>query len=161
MANFNEHFFHTIDTEIKAYWLGFITADGNLRTHPSFLMRINLARKDYDHLAMLAAHINLNRPPRKYMVGKHECISLALGSKSLGIDLLSHGIVPKKSLIIKPAVTVPQELMGAYWRGCFDGDGSFGIIKVKKALKVTFTGNEHMVNGFKEKNRGFIQGTCR
>ncbi len=150
MVNFNEHFFHTIDSEIKAYWLGFITADGNLRTKPSFLMRINLAGKDYDHLAAFAAHINLNRSPRKYMVGKHECVSLALGSKLLGIDLLTHGIIPRKSLLVKPAITVPQEFITAYWRGCFDGDGSVGIIKAKNALKITFTGNEYMIKGFKD-----------
>lgn len=27
---FNEHFFHNIDTEEKAYWLGFIFADGSI-----------------------------------------------------------------------------------------------------------------------------------
>ena len=49
MVNYNRHIFDNIDNEEKAYWLGFIVADGylNLDKH---MLRIKLGNKDKQHL---------------------------------------------------------------------------------------------------------------
>lgn len=49
MINYNRHIFDNIDNEEKAYWLGFILADGylNLDKH---MLRIKLGNKDKQHL---------------------------------------------------------------------------------------------------------------
>ena len=49
MIDYNRHIFDNIDNEEKAYWLGFIVADGylNLDKH---MLRIKLGNKDKRHL---------------------------------------------------------------------------------------------------------------
>lgn len=43
MWDLNEHFFDVIDTEEKAYWLGFIFADGYVaKDRPTFAMNMQI-----------------------------------------------------------------------------------------------------------------------
>lgn len=46
---YNTHYFKNIDTEDKAYWAGFIAADGNVRKD-YLKMRLELNIKDLGHL---------------------------------------------------------------------------------------------------------------
>ncbi len=55
MAKFNETVFDKIDSEEKAYWLGFIFADGTISSHPMnkkprYQFELSLALKDKGHL---------------------------------------------------------------------------------------------------------------
>ena len=49
MKDYNRHVFDTIDTPEKAYWLGFIVADGYLNIDRRML-RIKLGNIDKSHL---------------------------------------------------------------------------------------------------------------
>ena len=49
MVNYNRHIFDTIDTKEKAYWLGFIVADGYLNDS-KHMLRIKLGDIDKKHL---------------------------------------------------------------------------------------------------------------
>ena len=50
----NDHFFECIDTEEKAYWAGYITADGCLtRNRGSFVLSVSAAEVDEAHLRHL------------------------------------------------------------------------------------------------------------
>jgi hypothetical protein len=42
-------------------------------------------------------------------------------------DLISCGVVPAKSLILKPCLNLPIHLIKHYWRGFVDGDGTIGF----------------------------------
>ena len=56
----DHHFFDEIDTEEKAYWLGFITADGNvMQTKTGSTLRVILAVKDAGHLERMNAEAHL------------------------------------------------------------------------------------------------------
>lgn len=128
---FNEDFFEVIDTEEKAYWLGFIAADGCVYERGPHKERLgfsmSLAEKDYNHLLKFKESLYINQLPhkRKRALFGPELISYfyQLSSTKLCIDLVNKGITPRKSLILEPPKNVPGELVHHWVRGYFDGDG--------------------------------------
>jgi len=115
----NERFFEVIDSEVKAYWLGFMSADGNVSGN---LVQIDLHEMDADHLKRFARDLESD-----YEVGlrKTPWLQARLGffSQQMAVDLASHGVTERKSATLIPWPG-PPELMRHYWRGYFDGDGS-------------------------------------
>ena len=118
---FNEHYFDNIDTEEKAYWLGFIFADGCIMRN-SHSFELSLSHKDKDHIQKFTKVINYTG---KVYTKKHS-ITCCLRSKHFWTVLYNYGCVPNKSLILKfPKLTIfnSQELIKHFIRGYFDGDG--------------------------------------
>ena len=138
-------FFEEIDTEEKAYWLGFIAADGNVNsTHKRFSM--SLARKDRAHLERLRIVLNLPYQLMDYTTSNgYEASRIYMTSKKLCSDLNHHGVPPRKSLILSPPIDVSNNLMYHWIRGYFDGDGSVHINK-KNYLKSHIAGTEEVCN---------------
>jgi len=132
----NSDFFHTIDSEEKAYWLGFIYADGCIITSPSnihtFRLSVTLSKKDEQHLRKLS---NIFNKPLKYV--SHPCslsennninyfARLDINSKEMYKDLTNNGMEERKtgSNSIKIFDRVSANLKHHFIRGIFDGDGS-------------------------------------
>lgn len=135
-------FFETIDNEEKAYWLGFIYADGyitiNKKTN-SGAVGIELKYSDIEHLRKFNRAINGNY---KIDIGKVECsiskyktdckmCKLRIYSRKMVDDLMNNNVNLNKSYSeIFPIVK--NELMKHFIRGYFDGDG---CVRIKKASK--------------------------
>ena len=132
----NYDYFETIDTEDKAYWLGFIYADGNINKAKNTLT-INLQGRDSNHLAMLNKCIEGNFAVKIFDAKKNEqtypmCQILVYSTK-MANDLIEKGVIPHKTdKITFPAL--PQHLIRHFIRGYFDGDGSICERKHKKGL---------------------------
>lgn len=124
---FNENFFSKIDSECKAYWLGFLMADGCVyKRKNSYMLTIGLQKGDKNHLQKFHNDISSNK---KIWFSKN-CISSLHSSNIMCNDLIKLGCVPKKSLILKfPKIN--KELQHHFIRGYFDGDGciSYGYYK--------------------------------
>lgn len=121
----DHHFFDVIDTEEKAYWLGFITADGCVsRGH---YLTINLAVADTGHLEKLGAALSSDYPIRPSGSGKPSAgiVRWYASSVQLVQALGALGITPRKSATAAPW-DGPADLMAHYWRGMVDGDGGMG-----------------------------------
>jgi len=137
--NFNERYFQTIDSEVKAYLLGFIFTDGNvfIKEHgDSKITQVSLTVKEEDRyiLEILKKELNTNRNITSDGRG---ALSLSVRSNVMGEDLAKYNIVPNKSLIIRfPNNT---ESIGKYLnhflRGVFDGDGSIQFRTTGKRVK--------------------------
>ncbi len=112
----NHAYFHTIDSEEKAYWLGFLTADGCITTGDR--ISVHLASIDCGHLYKLKEAIKATQSISEC---KRSC-SLVICSPEMAADLALHGIVPNKTFSTQPAQVAP-ELERHYWRGVIDGDG--------------------------------------
>jgi len=120
----NENFFNTIDSEEKAYWLGFIAADGCIRKNDSGSneFSIGLAMKDYEHLMLFKQRL---KSEHTISVNKNtNMCRLRIVRKSFTDDLIRHGIVQSKTM--KP-FHVPDKFETHWLRGLFDGDGSFWV----------------------------------
>lgn len=141
-------FFHCIDTEEKAYWLGFLTADGwaskNSKTN-SGVVGLELQHSDIDHLKKFNKSLHGNyqiidvwkpcgvigRDPNK----KSHMAMLRIFSTTMCNDLEQYGFLDDKTKNIKMP-DLQRELIPHYLRGFFDGDGCFGY--TKKSFGVSF-----------------------
>jgi hypothetical protein len=156
----DESFFENIDSEAKAYWLGFITADGCIQSRQPQI-DVNLARPDRGHVVKLAAALRSELPILDYSSshdGRTQHVSrVTFHSRKLVADLLTLGVGPRKSFTSKPW-SGPSELMRHYWRGVFDGDGALFKSQARSSYKdkfylatkwhVEFAGSYDIVAGF-------------
>jgi hypothetical protein len=146
--NLDVNFFSKIDTEEKAYWLGFVTADGAI---VNSRLNVKLSSKDRIHLEKLSNSLSTDQPicdilsERK---GKlHPSSYLCISSKIIIEDLKKYGVVPRKSLR-EVFYNCSDELQRHYLRGLFDGDGSIG--KVKYGWKLSMCGSKDLIHEFRD-----------
>jgi len=147
---FESSFFRNIDTEAKAYWLGFIYADGyvsytNHKKQTSYTVGIELNSVDYPHLELfnycISGNLKIKNRMKKFSklsTQESEMSSIRVYSKEMVEDLISHGIVYKKSNVIE-FPKIRKDLISHFIRGFFDGDGSISIEKEKQQLRCNFT----------------------
>lgn len=136
----NLDFFHEINTEEKAYWLGFIQADGNIHS-TNYTCSVVLSKKDENHLIKIGKIFNksIKEQERICNLSKnldqiYESINIVINSKELYNDLINHGIEENKSNVAITNILnfIPNHLINHFIRGIFDGDGSISHRKNKK-----------------------------
>ncbi|MBU3227100.1 NUMOD1 domain-containing DNA-binding protein [Clostridium algidicarnis] len=120
----DDSYFEKIDNERKAYWLGFLYADGCVveKSENNKKVIMKLHPHDKYTLEQLLKDINSNRP---IYVSKKGYVSVEISSVKMANDLIRLGCVPRKSLILKfpNENMVPQNLIKDFIRGYMDGDG--------------------------------------
>ncbi len=143
--NFNENFFEKIDTEEKAYFLGFLYADGNVSQQNHII--IQLHNKDEDIIYKFLKAINSNHSPKLILPRNH--IRVGLCSKKVSNDLIKLGCFKAKSKILEfpKQEQVPEYLINHFIRGYFDGDGSIWEGKRKKS----WVKDKYSKKGFRER----------
>lgn len=116
-----DHFLEEIDTEAKAYVLGWIASDGAIQKGT---IALELHRRDEGILRNLAALLGQNLPLQPRKGGRH--LALCLHRQSLVQDACRHlRIVPgAKSRTAQFPNLESDALKWAFVRGLFDGDGS-------------------------------------
>lgn len=126
----NQSYFDIVNTEDKAYFLGFMYADGNVSKgtrHNNIEM--TLQEKDFAILEKFKYYLDCNKP-LIYKLSKKSNQSnskkLLIHNKRLHENLIRLGCVPNKSKILKfpTEKQVPKHLIRHFIRGYFDGDGS-------------------------------------
>jgi hypothetical protein len=136
-VKFDNHVFDNIDTEEKAYWLGFIFADGyiskyNKNKKHNYCFEISLKESDKEHLDKFnkfMKHEDINHVKTNISKCKEKEFKRcrwAISDKHLWKILNSYGCVPSKSLILKfPNVAIfnSKKLIKHFIRGYLDGDG--------------------------------------
>ena len=141
---FNEHYFDVIDDEHKAYWIGFIWADGymairNRNDHISYEFKLSLADHDYQHIEKFNNDIG-----GSYEIKHYECNGFAGKSKAMEARILitnqyfgkllvnNYGVVPHRTDCSNLLSHIPEYLMKHFIRGLIDADGSFSHYVAKE-----------------------------
>ena len=137
-TKFNENIFDSIDTEEKAYWLGFIYADGSIssienKPKPKYTLEVSLKGSDIEHLHKLSKFMECEEDKIKLSNAKCQGKSFkrcrfAITNKHLWKTLNNYGCTPRKSLTLKfPDIDIfkNNSLIRHFIRGYFDGDGCF------------------------------------
>lgn len=123
---FNRAFFRLIDTEEKAYWLGFLYADGWL-TPQRNTVSLGLKADDSYILSEFVRHLDGDRPvtpiTRK---GTNPQARVEFTDADMIADLIRQGCTAQKtfSILFPSEGQVPPQLLHHFIRGYFDGDGS-------------------------------------
>jgi hypothetical protein len=122
------HFFDDINTEAKAYILGFVYADGCLHRNS---LTITLAEKDVDILEKIKLAMRSERTiTKKYSRGGYGenkvNYNLTITSHVLREGLLKQGITERKTETCT-FPEIPDLYVRDFIRGYVDGDGSFGL----------------------------------
>lgn len=153
----DESYFKIINSESKAYWLGFLYADGIICDK---YIGIKLAIKDYSHLIKFSSSLNATQKIKQIInnsgfgKGNVSC-SITISNKILVNDLINLGCIKNKSKILKfPNENIlPENLIRHFIRGYFDGDGSVYYTINKKfnyiCPSISFTGTENMLINIK------------
>lgn len=136
---YNEDYFKKIDTERKAYFLGFILADGCVylgANKNSYRFQMNLQTQDKYILEELQKDIGSDYKIQDKQFGYKKngdpkFISLLkINSSKLCEDLINLGVIPRKSMKQEMKKNlIPNKLISHFIRGYFDGNGSCSIRK--------------------------------
>lgn len=123
----NHHFFNQPMDEARAYWIGFILADGSVSKQSygrTKVLSIALKYSDNGHLEKFKSDLGSQHKiiPVSYKTG-HKGARLAISSSELVDALAEYNIVPRKSADQKFSEKIPPDLLRHYFRGYFDGNG--------------------------------------
>lgn len=144
----DEFFFDSIDTEEKAYWLGFIYADGYISKDHT--VGIELKVDDIDHLykfqKAVQSELQVKIYNKKSTFGPQTNCRFAFTSKHMSNILLSYfGNIDKTNYGIFPQLN-NTSLIPHLIRGFFDGDGSLSGRPIRDDLlfrpQISFIGTQ-------------------
>jgi len=141
--------FQFIDSPEKAYWLGFIAADGCVYVRDkNASVIISIHQKDSEHLEKFKQFMNSNVKILYYIQNcgfsnNTPMCKITFNSKEMAQDFIDKGVPPRKSLILKPPIIDKQYYL-PYILGYFDGDGS--IFKANNEFGINFVGTKEMLN---------------
>jgi len=136
-------YFENVDSEIKAYILGYTLADGSLIIEPkkrneliySYSKRLSfcVSIDDREIINLIQKEISPTSIIKEYhnsigAINRKNSLSLRISSSKLIDDLISYNILPNKTYDINFKFNfnkLNRNLIRHFIRGFFDGDGSF------------------------------------
>lgn len=122
--NPNHNFFSEINSEIKAYLLGFFAGDGHIEKrndYDSYSLKLSIHSKDRYILELFNKYIGNNK--YNIIVLKSGLIALSITSKQLGLDLKKLGYDNRKTYTNFKLPNIQKKYMRHFLRGFFDADG--------------------------------------
>jgi len=126
--NLKEDYFKLIDTKDKAYWLGFLYADGYVTNgnKGSYSIVLDLGQKDLRLIERFCDHIGANKDKIKKRIHKKGYVSskVTITSVKMVKNLEVYGCTNKKSFTIELPELGSEELDMSFMMGYYDGDGS-------------------------------------
>ena len=152
----DENYFDCIDSEDKAYWLGFIFGDGFIYDEKpgehSGILCISLSSEDEEHLykfkeAISSSHtIHTYDNSKGYSNGKLSRIKI--NSSHMVNSLKKYGMIANKTNIIGEPKNINEEFYIPFVRGFFDADGSIMLWEDKGSMywAVSFCKTPQLLN---------------
>lgn len=164
--NYDKNYFDNIDSPEKAYWFGFLCADGCItrfyKNEELRSMSVELTLKDSDtgHLQKYINALNANVPIQHRTVtlkstGKeYYADRVVINNTHMCWSLINHGCTPRKSTTLEfPSENdVPREYISHFMRGYFDGDGHFHQSQYNKYTSTLWSlmGTESFLNDYRQ-----------
>lgn len=157
LKKFNREFFKEIDTEEKAYWLGFSVADASielLRNGGSY--EITLCEEDKSHLEKFIKSLDSEHTLKRREIKLkgydkiHIAYRLVLCGYEFTKSLERRGCIERKSLIktFPTEEQCPKEFLRHYLRGYVDGNGYLDLKKNNITTVFQLDSSKYFLDGF-------------
>ena len=148
--HYQQDIFEIIDTAEKAYWLGFLAADGcNYQREHNASIILNVHEKDIEHLEKFKQFCHTDAEIKSYIgyegfSNQTPMCKITLNSKKISNDLIDKGILPNKSLILQPP-HILEEFYKPFILGYFDGDGSISKTSQYNNYSISIQGTKEIL----------------
>lgn len=148
----NHSYFKQIDTDEKAYWLGFLYADGFIAA--GNYVGLTLASADKNHIEKFRKAIQSTHPIHVYQTTGYsntEYARLTFASQEMVRDLEKLGCIQHKTFLLKfpTEQQVPRQFLKDFVRGYLDGDGSITTGGKNSPLRLKFCGTSEFLEGLR------------
>lgn len=149
----NETFFSSIDSDLKAYYLGLLYTDGNI-SKPKVgqgIIQIGLIKEDSYVLETLCREVTPYKKVRYYKSPSPLTEGKFIGqwstaSDQMYQDLINLELTERKSYnLTKQLPNLSDELFPAFLRGMLDGDGTVANSKKEFRVAVSFLSCSELV----------------
>lgn len=165
LCNIDEHVFDNIDTEEKAYWLGFLYADGSIGSN-EFKLELNISANDIDHMKKFKTFMKSTVKDRIDISkgSRYPICRFSVRNKNIWNQLNSKGCTPNKTLTLTfPELTLFSDvkLIKDFIRGYVDGDGTLGLYSGKhgRIFNLSIAGTPMFLQGIQSQLG--VTGTIR
>ena len=145
-------YFDVINSDIKAYLLGYLFADGTTifsNSRRIYGFKLKLHKKDEHILRLFKSELRSDCP----IVDDSgtNCSYIQISSKKIATDLIKHGCVTGKSLILKYP-NIEKKYYNPFIHGYFDGDGNiyYGESNNRKQRHFKLLGTYDFLNSVKD-----------
>lgn len=135
----DETYFDEIDTEDKAYFLGWLYSDGCNSTYDNkgknrYNIILQLQKRDKEILDTFLSYMKSDAP-LSYVAPRAEneqgYYRMSVYNKHMSQMLEKHGVTANKTFTVTYPTWLPEELQHHFIRGVFDGDGCVSIAYYK------------------------------
>lgn len=157
--NINENFFETIDTEEKAYWLGFMVADGYV-DHRFGRISLSLKEQDISHLEKFKKSLSSEHPIKIYTrkkgyINNSKFCKFFISNEKMAYDLENLNIITNRHLSFEWPNYIDYDLQRHFLRGYIDGDGCYCVSKPlkenwKSSIEFYVLGNKFFLENCQE-----------
>lgn len=151
---FDNTVFDCIDTEEKAYWLGFLYADGSISSKINNI-ELSLSAQDASHLEKYRTFLKATNPivfSEITIKGKqYKRCRLIVSNKYFKQQLIRLGCCPRKTslLVFNREFFAEQDLVYPFIRGYVDGDGCISFTRTGR-LNIQIMGSPLFLSGIKD-----------
>lgn len=162
MYKINEKYFDKIDCENKAYWLGFLWADGYISKRVrgnynrlEYSLKLSVSEIDDAHLKKFIQDLSSDylihyykTNSQSFSTNKREARVLITNKYMVSNLYENFGIMPNRYNPDELIKNIPKQYHKAFIRGVFDGDGSLTLYLHKgkyKKMNVSFGGSEELL----------------
>lgn len=145
--------FSNIDTKEKAYWLGFLYADGCVSSKNN---TVSITSKDENIVLGFKKFIGASNTRISSSIDKRfsgdpkSLYHFSIKDAVMKRDLIRMGVVPNKSLVLGAPKLLRKDLVHHFIRGYLDGDGSIHLTHNQTRIRISFVGTKSVLNWIKD-----------
>lgn len=145
--------FEKVNNYETAYWLGFLYADGSIRSGTRNEISLDLKEEDLETIEAFHSFCNNKNNIREHIIKRNgkefKSYVSSFSNKKVKENLIRLGCTPKKSLTLEfpTEEQVPQEFLYDFIRGYFDGDGYGRYDLEKHKYDIVILGTENFLKG--------------